>query len=514
MTIPQNLILSAKYTVCSTKYSKARPYFFLVLFFIPLVSFGQSIFSEEDFSYKKSFLPYDVANTFSLGNKEFIMLAEVKKNNMKLGRYDQYFFEKWEKTIEFNKYESTPQAFVKDDKFVTFCITTIEEKKQIRVTFRYFSLNDGTESPATNYVFGMEKKTGFSPKLSFSEDRSKFVIYNYLVNHDNDKSIAFQIFEIGNETPINQYYLQPELLANPKSHAIHLSNDGDLLLAVTEASNFKTETYFWSANTQEMSKVNNNFFFERPVDNIGNIEIIRQSASSYFISFAALIDEELIGFNVTGVNVILKSVMFSYNQNFRNNEIQSLYENYYVTTLNQKKKYLKTPEILDKFRLVKSIVNTKNDVILLFENLEKTTDFHKNSVSENLPWEHTQNEDKFYFGGDILLYCFTESGELKWKKNIQKTQFSQANTLGLSFIPKLNEDTLKLLIHENSKGGNFYIMDINTIDGSLIKTTNLLPDKKYEFTKKYSCWLSDNVVVICGIAPANIKKRTLMLVEF
>ena len=78
----------------------------------------------------------------------------------------------------------------------------------------------------------------------------------------------------------------------------------------------------------------------------------------------------------------------------------------------------------------------------------------------------------------------------------------------------MKEDDLKLLLYDSSKGGNFYIIDINTIDGSLAKTTNLLPDRKFEFTKKYTCWLNDNAVVICGIATANINKRTLMLVEF
>lgn len=514
MAIPQNLILSTKYKVHNTQYERACLYFFLLLIFIPIISFGQSVFSEEDFSYKKLLLPYDIANTFPLENKEFIMLAEEKKNNMKLGRYDQYFFEKWEKIIEFNKNESVPQAYIKDNQFITFSITTIENKNQIRVTFRYFDLVDGTESPSTNYVFGIEKNEGFSPQLSFSDDRSKFVIYNYLVQHENAKNIAFQIFEIGNETPLHQYYLKPELLSSPKSNAIHLSNDGDLLLVVAEAANFKTETYFWSANNQRMNNTKNNFFFERPVDNIGEINIVRQNFGSYFISFAALIDEELIGFNVAGINAESKTVTFSYNQNFRKDEIKALYENYYVTTPNQKKKRLKIPEILDKYRLVKSIVNSKNDVILLFEDLEISTNYHKNSVSENLPWVHSSNEEKFYFGGDILIYCFTESGELKWKKTIQKTQFSQANTLGLSFISKVAENDLKLLIYESSKGGNFYIMDINTIDGSLVKTTNLLPNKKFEFTKKYSCWLSNNAVVICGIAPASIKKRALMLVEF
>jgi len=341
------------------------------------------------------------------------------------------------------------------------------------------------------------------------------------VVQENSSKAEFQIFETGNATPLKQSYLEPPKIAPSKSNAVHLSDDGDLFLVAIEAENFKTETYFWSSKSSGISETNNNFFFERPVDNIGNIRVVRQSASSYFISFAAKIEEELIGFNVTGINVVLKTVMFSYNQNFRKNEIQSVYENYYMTSPNQKKKHLEVPETLEEFRLVSSFVNTDNDIILLFENLEKASKFHaspasgnENTESDNMPWKHKSKEDKFYFGGDMLLYCFTESGELKWKKSIQKTQFSQGNTLGLSFIPRINKDDLKLLLYESSKGGNFYIMDINTIDGSLTKTTNLLPDKKFEFTKKYSCWLNDNAVVICGISPTNINKKTLMLVEF
>ena len=285
-------------------------------------------------------------------------------------------------------------------------------------------------------------------------------------------------------------------------------------MVVVSAGDYKVETYFWSSKSKGINQVNSNFFFERPAEFIGEINIVRQSASSYFVSFTALIEDELIGFSVTGVNVVLKTVMFTHNQNFRRDDIQSVYENYYVTSPKQKKKKLAIPEVLEQFSLVKSIVNTENDILLVFEQLEIPTAFHENSASENMPWKPKVNEDKYYFGGDLLLYCFTESGEIKWKKAIQKTQYSQANTMGLSFIPKMEKDELKLLMYESSKGGNFYLLDINTKDGSLTKTTNLLPDNKYDFSKKYSCWLSEQAVVICTIASTNINKRVLKLVEF
>ena len=71
-----------------------------------------------------------------------------------------------------------------------------------------------------------------------------------------------------------------------------------------------------------------------------------------------------------------------------------------------------------------------------------------------------------------------------------------------------------MIVNESAKDGNFYIMKINSLEGSLTRKINLLPDQKSEFNKKYSCWLNANAVIICGISPTNSNKRSLMLVEF
>jgi len=488
--------------------------FLLSLLFLPQIVDGQNIFSEKNFDHSKSFLPYDISYTFPLEDKEFVMLSEVKRSTMKFGRYDQYFFEKWEKEIEFGKDESVPQMFIKGDSVVTFCVTTNKDKNELRLSFRYFNLQDGTEYSPTNYAINVIVKDELIPQISFCENRSKFVVYNYLVNQDNTEKYEFSIFEMGNEKPEHQNYLSSESIISSKSRTVHLSDNGDLFLVLVEPGDFHTETYFWGIKSSQPASVDNNFFFERPVQNIGETIIVRQSPSSYMIAFSGLIEDELIGFNITGINVVLKTVMFSYNQNFRKEEIDEIYGNYYYTSQNQKKKRLETPEILVNYRLIDSYTNSAHDIILAFEELEIPVQYHETAVSENMPWKYKSNEDKFYFAGDLLLYSFTESGELKWRKSIQKTQFSQANALGLSYIPKMSGDTLRMLMYESSRDGNFYILDINTVDGILRKTINLLPDEKFEFAKRYSCWLDDHAVILCGIAPANINKRTLMLVEF
>ena len=486
----------------------------ILILFIPVVGFAQHVFSQMELEYKKEFLPYDVPYVFALEDKQFVMLSELKKNTMKLIRYDQYFFEQWTNEIELIKEESAPKVFLHGDSLCLYSFTVVEDKNQIRLTFRYFDLASGEEFDATNYVFGMVVKEGYRPTVIFNKNKTMFAVYNYLVGSIDAAKAEFKIYKIGQEIPLKEYQLDSEQMATSKFHQAHLSNDGDLFLVSINPGDFKADTYYWSVRSNDVSQINNTFFFERPIDRIGEIDIIRQSPSSYFVSFSANIEDELIGFNITGYNVVLKTVMFSHNQNLRKNELEELYRDYYVTGTNQKKKHLEIPEILSEFRMVKSYVNDEKDIILLFENLEIPGGYHEAGVRKDMPWKHKSKEDKFYSGGDILMYCFTEGGREKWKKAIQRTQHSQGSGLGLSFIGAIKDKNLRLYTHESTKGGNFYIMDINTKDGSLSNKINLLPDDKFEFTKKYSCLLDENSVILCGIAPANIFKRTLMLVEF
>jgi hypothetical protein len=482
---------------------------FLCITAIP--SWGQNIFSEKDFEYSKALLPYDVSYTIPLADKQFVMLREEKKHMMKLGRYDQYFFEQWENDVEFDEKESIPQVFLKGDSIVTYSFTADKDKSLVKFHIRYFNLKSGEEIGQGSYTFSSITNEHHKPGIAFSEDHSKFVAYNISVD---GSEFSYLIHQLGVEEPIKGHKIEADKLAGSSLSRVHLSDNGDLLLVSVDANSFKTDVYFWSIKNGDVNHVESNFFLERPADGIGNIDVVRQGPSSYFISFSAIIEDELIGFGIVGVNVILKSEMFAHNQNFNKEQITEAYENYYVTGEKQKKKNLQLPETLDDFRLARSFSNEDNDIILVFEELEIPIEFHSRRTENNMPWKHKPDQDKFYFGGDLLIYCFSETGQVKWKKAIQKSQYSQANGLGLSFIPRMHENMLDLLCYESAKGGNFYILSINTSDGSLANKINLLPDAKFEFAKRYACWLADKTAILFGIAPANIHKRTLMLMEY
>jgi hypothetical protein len=471
-------------------------------------------FSEKELDYKKPLLPYDLPYTIALEDKHFVMLQEQKKNFMKLGRYDQYFFEQWEQSIEFDEKESVPQMYVKNDTICTYSFTILKDKNLLSVTFDFFDIKSGRELGKTRSEIPFTWNDRITPRITFSPDRSKCVVYHFLGDGPDADAVQFQIFTSGNEEVSNKYSLPVDMFLSGVANSLHLDDNGDLLLVVVNAVDYKVQTVFWNSLNNEQSQVESNFFHQRPPDKIGRIEIIRQGASSYLISFAAQIENELIGFSLIGVNVILKTVMITHHQSFTVDEINELYADFYLTGAKQKKKRLKVPLKLNNFRLIRSLVNSSNDVILAFEELEIPMPYHQTLRGGHMPWKPKISEDKYYFGGDIILYCFTEAGQIKWKKTIQKTQFSQAVSHGLSAIFSMENDQMDLLCSEDSKGGNFYVLSINTIDGSLTKKVNLLPDIKYEFVKKFSCWLDGNSVVICGAKPSNSGRRTLMLVEF
>ena len=53
-------------------------------------------------------------------------------------------------------------------------------------------VKDGVELSPTSYEFGMIDSDQNLPVLSFSEDKSKFLIYNYLVDKENTRWLSFK----------------------------------------------------------------------------------------------------------------------------------------------------------------------------------------------------------------------------------------------------------------------------------------------------------------------------------
>lgn len=486
---------------------------FFIILLVSLKTWAQNVFSEKILDYKKTILPYDLPAINPVEGRNFILLEEQKKNVLKTGRYDQYFFEQWIKSITFDQKESVPQFLAYGDTLLIFRLTPLKDHSKIKVSFDLIAFS-GAETGKMQYEIPYTFSDRFIPKIIFSPDRSMFMVYNFLGTGENSSQVQFHIFRVGETTAFSTHTLSDETFPDGIQSNVYLEEDGDLLLTLINAFDYKITTCYWTPQSNEPSRIEGNFFLERPPSGIGGIEIIQQGASSYMIAFAANIENELIGYSVLGVNVVLKTVMFSNNLNFKQDEINQLYTDYLITGEKQKKKHLKIPVKLNNFRLIRGDLTSENNIILTFEELARPVWHHQSYYQGSMPWKIRYDEDKYLFGGDLLFYCLNPNGEIIWKKTIQKTQYSKGATHGLSMIPRFREDRLDMIMHESSKGGNTYMLSLNTTDGSLREKINLLPGNKHDFVKKYSCWLDDRAALLCITGRSSQNKRKLLLVEF
>lgn len=491
-----------------------RSFFPVLIFGLTLITFsvpGQQIVKEKEFEYKKPLHSFDVPYTLAQEDNQFIMLREHKKNQMKLGRYDHYFFKKWERDIKIEIAGSVPQIHQNGDSILVYSISHNEGIGTLELSFQIFNRHTGAPLGDVSENFVVPKNEHELPILLFNDSFSKFAILNTL---RNEHDYQYSVYQLGNRGPFKKYKIPDKNLVSNLTSSAHLDEKGNLMLTTIDADSIKVYVSYWNAGNGGISQVEGKLSLESETEKIGKIDIIRQGASSYFISVSTRLEDVLTGFSVLGVNVILKYVMFSYHKDFTPESIEDVYQDYLVTSDQQKKEALDVPEKLDQYRLVGSFRNALNDIILAFEEQELPVTYHQNYVNHHLAQKRLPLLNKTYSGGDIMLFCFAEAGELKWQKVVQKSQSSVANTHSLSFIPKIHGIQLDLLCQEDEDGGDFYILSFNTINGELVNKLKLLSDKKYQYVKRYSCWLSSNSLILLAVSPTILNKKTLMSIQY
>jgi len=149
-----------------------------------------------------------------------------------------------------------------------------------RVHRRYFSLESGIQLGDTNHEIDSKLDESHRPGLSFSADYSYFVLYNLLDSLGNWK---YLIYELGSTSVKAEYTLDRQLIPASTFVEVNLSKDDDFLIAMADPVEFKTDIFFWEEHNGAFSHLESNFFWERPPRDIGNVEILRQSPSSFLL---------------------------------------------------------------------------------------------------------------------------------------------------------------------------------------------------------------------------------------
>ncbi len=486
----------------------------LILVLFPLIgAHAQHIFSEQKMEYKKPFNEHDLHRCFDVGEEEFVMLMEGKKHIFTLGRYDKYLFSKWEKKLEFLDKESVPQIFLKGDSAIIINYTYSKKEKKASLRTQIFDTKNGEELFAQMFDPAIDLDPAFVPVLSLSEDKSMLLLYHYATSHEGEPRTTLTLFRIGNSTPLKDVYVNPDMFSSSVTTEVHINNQGDILLAVADPVSFKANVFFWGFENTHPIILESNYFFERPPDKIGKIEIQHTGSHEYFLAFSALIEKELIGFTAMLADLETNNISNSKTVNFHQQEISDLYSDYITTSDKQKKKQLKIPSNLEDFTLLTSYSISSGDVILIFEKLETPVLYQQSLSGINLEWYPEIKEDKYYLGEDIALICISPEGIIRWKKVIQKIQYSKENALSLSYLVQMKDNIMQMLIWDSVKNGKFFLLGINTLDGNEQEKIELIANKSYDYTKNYSCFIDENFILLCGISPGNSQNRKILLIE-
>lgn len=467
---------------------------------------AQNIFSQTDIEYKKLFAPYETQNLISLDDQEMILLLEAGKGKFRLVRYDKYFFDKWNVFLDFKKEGGFPQLFQIGDGAVIFRCWT--EKHRVVAEVRIYDIASGTLKSQHKKTIVENNANTTLARVTFSEDHRQFVLHNFL-SADGSRS-QFDVFELDSLNLKASYALESNKTRETTA-AVFLA-DHELFVALADAGSFTLDTYFFSKTAVEPVSLSSSYSFRRPVENIPAVKVQKQSESTFLVVVPACIENELLGINISSFNVVLKSVIYSKSFDLDEEFIKNSYSQSIFTSENQRKKHVTRPGNLEGFHLQEVIIDTQGGITCIFEDQEWKSRFHENSMSTNQLLKWKQPEDLYYFNEDLMFINFTTSGEMSWKKVIQKTQYSKAMGHTLSYLSEVENDELKLVMQENAKGNSVYTCTIDLLNGGVVNVKSFF-DKKLEINKNYSGWINDNTLLICAY-PEVSKKRSLYLVEF
>jgi len=477
--------------------------FVITSFSLPL--HAQMVFSKAGFGYRGIFQPYDLPAMMPVGGKDFVMLRQFNNNTMELCRYDQYLFDVWEKKISFDEEKSVPQIFMKGDSILLFTsrLTTDDCELEIRI----HASQTGDFLSMKNAIFPMYQLDVGPGDIALSKNHSKLMVFNYSSSPDS-VVMALTVIDLNGNNPPEQIAL-PEQGFVPSSSAAIITDKGDIFLAAADAETRKMHTYFRSSRTGEWAIITADYLIDDA--EVGEISIQALGATSWMVACSAKSGNKLIGLGTMAVNVILKTVIYNKGIRFSETEVNDLYSDKVIIDSKAEKSADFPYTDMDGYRLTQTFRTPENSVIVIFEQQEVPTQFHKGISLAPLSWDFTINEDNVVTSGDLLIYCLSDLGEVLWKKAILKRQEVYGTNLGLSYISALYGSNLSLLGHT---GKDFFALTLKTTDGSVTRTLDPLPRKDYLFTKRYSCWLDGYSVVLCGISPPNDGVRKLMLVEF
>ncbi len=465
--------------------------------------------ASKEFGLGKSLMVHDIPLVKGYDENSVVILKEVKRGSFNLIKYDEDLKKNWEKEVDFSGI-NVPQLKLGQEKILLVSYNFNELTGALLIEVRSYDPSNGQEFSRVSKTILSGLNKFYSPKIEFSADLEKFVVFNY--KKDGNELYQYLICSTEQLEVINTVTLTDQFFSAGTRMDTYLSNEGEIFSAYADPKFLRLAGFYLQPDKQQFEVLESNIFFRRPTQTIDNI-IVSKSGDNFYASLGGLVENELIGVSITCFNFNQYQVHFHKLIDFTTKYLYNLYQNTELAYPDVKKNTLADPIWLNGYSLMEMFINQENDIILTIEKNEIRPSYHNDFINSNL--SGTLNTDrKLQKSEDILVLAIDPAGDIKWDHVLQKYQVFKPYSYSLSYVSNFDGKNLNLFVWTKKGKKNFYVSQINTVDGNFMaKAKEILPGEKFTFNKNYTAWINTNKLFVLAQKNNRSGKRTIYTVS-
>ncbi|MGK7395302.1 MAG: hypothetical protein ACNS62_12065 [Candidatus Cyclobacteriaceae bacterium M3_2C_046] len=488
-----------------------RPAIITCLIFLMGVNaiLAQEIISKKSFENKNSLLIYEIPLVKKLNEQEFVILKEIKKGMYALQKMNHQLDVLWKTEVDFPTTAYAPQLLVNQENVYLITFYNDEKDQNSRLRLKLVDVKTGKMINQQQKTLVKFADHGPYPRLEFSPDRRKMVIFDYI--SATTRKPEFKIFDTQTLTEEKSVALEASVAGNYQKFL--LENNGDVFFTVINPTLFRLDGYYMPFTNQEYQVLQNDLLFKRPLDDVGEVFIRQTGEKKFVLAATAKIKNDLIGLKLVGFDFENFEIYLDTVQNFNVQFTYYLYKDAKKVHSRVKRSSLGEPMSFKNFSLQNMYLNQQKDIILVYEKNLQASEYHYSFNNRNLPVTYNTGR-KLQKSEDIMIVSFSREGKFKWDHVLQKYQVTRPHKYFIGYVSALDNNYLNILTWTKKGSDSFHVNRINTISGDLEMNGHpLLKGESYTYHKNYTTWLDTSNLLIMTQKKNKRSKRELQVIK-
>lgn len=418
--------------------------------------------------------------TLAVSETDFVILSKKNDTEFAVERYDENLGKAWMAALPLPAGE-TVEAFSKSEAGVYVLTLQTDAASGFQsLNGHLFDLKTGRKLEAKK-LFEVQLNKGRRIGVSLSDDGSKFVVYQFLVQETKIKAVTAAVYDGRLQKLKDRTYNLRDLTSN-LSATVKIDNKGDQYLCLLSDNSTKLTVRKYANNTEEikvMSVQLGGMFSGRQVYVFQTQYLLEQNGMLYVS--AICLDQKTADF------YSLKLVKFDFNASEMAFAPEFKFTKEYLDSLNKFYPADKAVNRLEDIELAQMVLTPEKDLVIIAE--KRYTEGGENSN---------------YVAKELHLFTFDEYLNLAWRSFIMKNQVAPPDEgfSGTSFLANYLSGSLHLLTQETINGKtDLYLRRINAHNGAgenpKALGLDLATDKTAAYIKDFTAWLTpQNLVVV------------------